>query len=65
MKSLVAIVSVVTRSGDIFWHTRTGLSEEKTKATQFKTANHALRLTRKKYSLMLGRELVSWKVEEI
>ena len=65
MKNLVASVSVITTNGDIFWHTRKGLSDDKTKATKFKTVEHALKLCRKKYSPMLGIELKTWKASEL
>jgi hypothetical protein len=56
---------VVTVNGDILWHTRKGLSDDKTRATIFKTVEHALKLCRKKYSPILGIELKNWKASEL
>ena len=44
----------------ILYHSRKGLTPDRSKATRFKTLNYAVKAARKKYTPRLGRALKSW-----
>lgn len=80
-----AILSVTVREGyvvadetesRILYHSRKGLTPDRSKATRFKTLNYAVRAARKKYSprlapsrsfdiYYLSRDLQSWSATTI
>jgi hypothetical protein len=80
-----AILSVTSREGytltnaeepRILYHSRTGLTPDRSKATRFKTLNHAVKVARKRYSprlaywnapegTYLSRDLQSWNAQTI
>lgn len=59
------IVYVTTLSGQILYHSRSGLTPQKDKATNFKSLKLALRLARSKYSHELGQTIHSWTAREL
>ena len=72
-----AILSVTKQEEyRILYHSRTGLTSDRSKATRFKTLDHAVRAARKRYSprlaplhtpegTYLSRDLQSWTAQTI
>lgn len=56
------ILTVRTKDNTILYHTRKGLTSSRFKAWGFKSIKHGVKVARKRYSPMLGVNLVTWEV---